>query len=207
MSSIVIHDFQTNNPIDESYISQPEYPIQRLFLEREKTVEETGRRMGIETLLLRPASTIGVRDISSFFSRLFAAHANDQYPMVGKGSCKVSLIDTRDIGRAMDWLGTYQKTEHDNGIYLLKGFDTTWYQLKREIDKATRKTSKTIHFPETLTDEQIIEYKSTPFAIKTFTMNRLWNDNKIRALGFTTKYSLTESVEVAVKDLMNRYSI
>jgi dihydroflavonol-4-reductase len=207
LSSIVIYDFQTNEPIDESYISHPEYPIQNLLLERERIVEEAGRKAEIETIILRPASTIGVRDISSFFARLFTAHANDQYTMVGNGATKVSLVDTRDIGRAMVWLGTYQKPEHDNGVYLLKGFDTTWYQLKKEIDKATGKTSKSINLPETLTDEQIIEYKLTPFAVKTFTVNRLWNDNKIRNLGFETKYSLTDAVEAAVKDLISRYSI
>ncbi|MFC3885633.1 hypothetical protein ACFOU2_20020 [Bacillus songklensis] len=58
--------------------------------------------------------------------------------------------------------------------------------------------------PETLTDEQMIEYKLTPFAVKTFTVNRLWNDNKIRNLGFETKYSLADAVETAVKDLIGR---
>jgi dihydroflavonol-4-reductase len=204
LSSIVIYDFQTNEPIDESYIPHPEYPIQSLLLERERIVKETGRKTGIETIILRPASTIGVRDISSFFARLFTAHANDQYPIVSNGATKISLVDTRDIGRAMVFLGTYQKPEHDNGVYLLKGFDTTWYQLKKEIDKATGKTSKTIDLPEPLTDEQITKYKLTPFAVKTFTVNRLWNDNKIRNLGFETKYSLTDAVEAAVRDLISR---
>jgi dihydroflavonol-4-reductase len=204
LSTIVIYDFQSNEPIDESYTPQPEYPIQRLGIEREKIIEEAGRKTGITTIVLRPASTLGVRDHSSFFARLFAAHVNDQYPMVGNGDVKVSLVDTRDIGRAMVWLGTFQKPQHDNGIYLLKGFDTTWKQLKTAIDHATGKISKTINIPEFLTDEQMIAYHLTPFVLKTFTVNRLWNDNKIRKLGFDTKYSLTDAVEAAVRDLMNR---
>jgi nucleoside-diphosphate-sugar epimerase len=204
LSSVVIYDFQTNDPIDESYISHPEYPIQSLLLKRERIVDEEGRNTGIETIILRPASTIGVRDISSFFARLFAAHVNDQYPMIGNGTAQVSLVDTRDIGRAMVWLGTYQKPEHDNGVYLLKGFDTTWNQLKTEIDRATGRIAKTIDLPASLTDGQMAEYKLTPFAVKTFTVNRLWNDNKIRNLGFETKYSLTDAVDAAVSDLMNR---
>ncbi|GED14127.1 NAD-dependent epimerase/dehydratase family protein [Aneurinibacillus migulanus] len=204
LSTIVIYDFQSNEPIDESYSSQPEYPIQSLGIEREKIIEEAGRKHGITTIILRPASTIGARDVSSFFARLFMAHANDQYPMIGNGAATVSLVDTRDIGRAMVWLGTYQKPEQDNGIYLLKGFDTTWNQLKTEIDCVAGKISKVIHLPETITDKQLIEYKLTPFAMKTFTVNRLWNDNKIRNLGFHTKYSLTNAVKSAVKDLMVR---
>lgn len=57
------------------------------------------------TIMLRPASTIGVRHKSSFFARLYATHTSGQYP---NGTVKVSLVDTRDIGRAMAWLGTYQ---------------------------------------------------------------------------------------------------
>lgn len=57
LSSIVIYDFQTNEPIDESYISHPEYPIQSLLLERERIIEEVGRKTGITTIVLRPAST------------------------------------------------------------------------------------------------------------------------------------------------------
>ncbi|MBI5748914.1 MAG: NAD(P)-dependent oxidoreductase [Nitrospinae bacterium] len=204
LSTIVIYDFRTNEPIDESYISHPEYPIQSLGLEKEKIIEEVGTKTGIETIVLRPASAIGTRDHSSFFARLFAAHANDQYPIVGNGDAKISLVDTRDIGRAMVWLGTYQKPKHDNGVYLLKGFDTTWNQLKKELDNTTGKISKTIVLPEDLADEQLIKFKLTPFAFKTFTVNRLWNDNKIRKLGFYTKYSLTDAVEAAVRDLIGR---
>ncbi len=204
LSTIVIYDFKTNEPIDETYISFPGYPIQSLGLERERIVADVGRNTGIETMVLRPASTIGIRDQVSFFSRLFTAHVHDQYPMMRNGAVKVSLVDTRDIGRAMVWLGTYQKAESDNGIYLLKGFDTTWNQLKTEIDHATGKIAKTINLPETLTDEQMNEYKLTPFAVKTFTVNRLWNDNKIRKLGFETKYSLTDAVDAAVRDLISR---
>lgn len=204
LSSIVIYDFQTNEPMDESYISHPEYPIQTLLLERERIVEEIGRKTGITTIVLRPASTIGVRDKSSFFARLYAMHASDQYPMIGNSTTKVSLVDTRDIGRAMAWLGTYQESANDNIIFLLKGFDTTWNQLKTAIDNATRKISKTLHLPKNLTEEQMITHKLTPFAVKTFTVNRVWDDNKIRKLGFYTKYSLTDAVEASVRDLIRR---
>lgn len=194
LSTIVIYDFLSDEPIDESYISQPEYPRQNFFIRREKIINEISRKTGVESIIVRPASTIGTRDISSFFAKLYISHVNNQYPLVGKGTTKVSLIDTRDIGRAMVWLGSYKKPEHDNGIYLLKGFDTTWYHLKKEIDKTTGRIAKTVHFPENLTDEQMIEYRMNPLLMKTFSVNRLWNDRKIRNLGFKTKYSLTRPV-------------
>ncbi len=204
LSTIVIYDFRSNEPMDESYMSQPEYPIQRLGLERENIVREIGRKTGMTTLILRPASTIGVRDTKSFFARLYTAHVNGRYPMIGNGDTKVSLVDTRDIGRAMVWLGTFQKPAHDNGIYLLKGFDTTWKQLKRHIDHARGIVAKTVELPGTLTEEQMVQYHLSPFALKTFTVNRLWNDNKIRNLGFETRYSLAEAVDASVKDLSGR---
>lgn len=192
LSTIVIYDFKSKEPIDETYISHPEYLIQKVNMEREKIIEEVGRKHGIETIILRPASTIGIRDVKSFFSRLFTAYSNDQFPMIGNGCTKVSLIDTRDIGRAMEWLGTYEKVKDDNGIYLLKGFDTTWYQLKEEIDRVTGRNAKIVQLP---TSEQTI-------MVKNFTVNRIWNDNKIRKLGFNTSYSLTNAVEISVKDLL-----
>lgn len=194
LSTIVIYDFKSNEPIDESYISHPEYKIQEIALEREKVIKDAGRKTGMETVILRPASTIGIRDTKSFFARLFTAYNNDQFPMVGNGDAKVSLIDSRDIGRAMEWLGTYKKTKDDNGVYLLKGFDTTWYRLKQEIKRATSRDTKIFQLPTT----------EKTMMVKNLTVNRIWNDQKIKSLGFMTKYTLTDAVESSVNDLLNR---
>ncbi|MEC0208429.1 NAD-dependent epimerase/dehydratase family protein [Paenibacillus ehimensis] len=204
LSTIVMYDFRTGDPIDESYVTMPEYPIQALAVKREEVVRQAGREAGIGTILLRPASTIGVRDLSSFFSRLFRAHAHDQYPIVGDGSGRVSLIDTRDIGRAMVWLGTLDRNGQADDAYLLKGFDTTWSGLKAEIDRAAGKAAATRRIPESLTEEELARLHLTPFAIKSFTVNRLWNDSKIRRQGFATRYSLTDAVDDAVRDLLRR---
>ncbi|MGD8189643.1 NAD-dependent epimerase/dehydratase family protein [Brevibacillus ginsengisoli] len=204
LSTIVVYDFRSNEPIDESYVTQPEFPIQELGIARERIVEEIGRKHGMTTIILRPASTIGTRDKKSFFARLFLAHASDQYPMIDEGDTQITLVDTRDIGRAMVWLGIYKKPVNDNGIYLLKGFDTTWGQLKREIDRFSGRIAQTVDIPATLTDEQMAAYHLNRFAHKTFTVNRIWDDSKIRSLGFNTRYSLDEAVEVAVHDLLDR---
>ncbi|EPY14170.1 NAD-dependent epimerase/dehydratase family protein [Paenibacillus alvei] len=204
LSTIVVYDFRSNEPIDERYNTQPIYPIQQLGLAREKIVQEAGLRSGMNTVILRPASTIGVRDQSSFFARMFAAHARDQYPIVGDGSAKVSLVDTRDIGRAMEWLGTSGGTERNSEIYVLKGFDTTWMQLKEAIDAATGKRASLLHIPAELTEEQRKAYPMSPFAWDTLTTNRIWDDSQIRQQGFQTLYSMEESVTDAVRNLMTR---
>ncbi len=204
LSTVVIYDFRSNEPIDEAYLSIPEYPIQHLGIERERIVEQVGYKTGMTTMILRPASTIGLRDESSFFARLFSAHTNDQYPMIGNGSTRVSLVDARDVGRAMVWLGNYQKSPQDNGVYLLKGFDTTWKELKIAIDHSVGKSSNIINISDTLTDEQMNMYRLSSFALKTFTVNRIWNNAKIRNTGFQTQYSLMDAVSTSVRDLMSR---
>ncbi|MGO0063353.1 NAD-dependent epimerase/dehydratase family protein [Brevibacillus fluminis] len=204
LSTIVLYDFRTGEPMDEAYPTQPEFPIQQLALAREAVVSEVAAQTGLDITILRPASAIGPRDITSFFSRLFGAYSLGTFPLIKDGSGKVSLVDTRDIGRAMVWLGTSEKPERDPGVYLLKGFDTTWQQLKDEIDRCTGTVAPVLSIPEQLTAEQMASYRVNPFMVKSFTVDRIWNDNKIRASGFRTMYSLRESVATSVQELMNR---
>ncbi|ALC54721.1 epimerase [Bacillus cereus] len=198
LSTIMVYDFQTQDPMDESYIPQVEYPIQEIEIQREKIVEELGKKYGIETFILRPASTIGSRDRASFFSNFFSSHKNDNYVIVDGGNARVSLVDTRDIGRAMVWLGTYKKSTQDNGIFVLKGFDTTWTELKDEVDKVTGRIANVTALPK-----EVALTVLSPFEVNSLTMNRVWNDDKIKKCGFSTKYSLTETLENAVRDLEN----
>ncbi len=207
LSTIVIYDFQKNEPIDENYVSRPEFSIQKIGIERENIFEKIGRKAGMTTIILRPASTIGSRDQKSFFARLYMAHAYNQYPVVGHGKSIVSLVDARDLGRAMVFLGTNSTIEQDHHVYLLKGFETTWMNLKLEIDRVTGKKANIIEITESLTEEQLRNIKLTPFALKTLTVNRIWNDRKIRDLGFETKYSLQDAVKTSVKDIRNRIRI
>ncbi len=199
LSSIVVYDFRTNKPITESYDIRPEYPIQKLLLKREEIVQEIGKETDMVTIILRPASAIGSRDKASFFSRLLKDHSDNKFPILKNGQTIVSLIDTRDIGRAMEWLGTYKTFTKKQNVFLLKGFDTTWGSLKTAIDEARGKVAS-------VRDLSKIVEESTPlsYALSTFSTNRIWDDEKIRSLGFKTKYSQTESVQNAVRDLIKR---
>lgn len=199
LSSIVVYDFKTNKPINESYCIRPEYPIQELLLKREDVVQEMGKETAMETIILRPASAIGSRDKNSFFSRLFKNHIDNKYPILKNGQTKVSLVDTRDIGRAMEWLGNYKLFTKKHNLFLLKGFDTIWGSLKAAIDEA-RGTVANVHDLSRIVEEN----KQLSYALNTFNTNRIWNDEKMRNLGFKIKYSQTESVEHAVRDLIKR---
>ncbi|TCW47585.1 nucleoside-diphosphate-sugar epimerase [Bacillus thuringiensis] len=194
LSSILIYDFQKEDSIDESYVSKPEYQIQKLVVKWEKKVHEVGQQNEIKTCILRPAISIGTRDRSSLFTRLLESHSNNLYPLIECGNTKVSLIDARDIGRAMVWLGTYECNNNDNEVFLVKGFNTTWYQLKQMIDTVIGNESQTIYLPKNLTNDQIRMYNLTPFTVKAFSANRLINDNKIRKKGFITKYNFEDTI-------------
>ncbi|WP_336129873.1 NAD-dependent epimerase/dehydratase family protein [Priestia megaterium] len=199
LSSIVVYDFRTNKPITESYDIRPEYPIQELLLKREEIVQEIGKETDMVTIILRPASAIGPRDKASFFSRLLKNHVDNKFPFLKNGQTIVSLVDTRDIGRAMEWLGTYKMFTKKQNMFLLKGFDTTWGSLKAAIDEA-RGTVANVHDLSKIVEENT----SMSYALSTFSTNRIWDDEKIRSLGFKTKYSQTESVQYAVRDLIKR---
>ncbi|YCA45536.1 NAD(P)-dependent oxidoreductase [Bacillus sp. JZ8] len=197
LSSIVVYDFHSSEPLDESYCIKPQYPIQQLLLKREEVVRKVGKETGITTIIIRPASAIGRRDYTSFFSRLFQQHMNDQFPLVKNGKAKVSLVDTRDVGRAMEWLGNYLFSAGSTNIFVLKGFDTTWRSLKEEIDKVRG-------IKANIRDLSAVVENPTSYSLRTFHTDRIWNDEKIRNLGFTIKYSQKESVKDAVQSLLER---
>ncbi|AZB42040.1 NAD(P)-dependent oxidoreductase [Bacillus sp. FJAT-42376] len=190
LSTVVIYDFKSNQPLDEKYISQPEFPFQQLALEREKIVRSLGKKLGIETVILRPASAIGTRDKKSFFSRLYLAHLHNQFPMAGSGEARVSLVDTRDIGRAMEWLGTCALEEWDDGVYVLKGYDTTWSGLKEEMDKAIGTEAGVENMPI-----------SPSIMYKNLSTHRIWDDQKIKK-SFHTLYTLPVSIKASLEELM-----
>jgi nucleoside-diphosphate-sugar epimerase len=200
LSSIVVYDFHSSEPLDESYCIKPQYLIQQLLLKREEIVRKIGEETGITTIILRPASAIGRRDYMSFFSRLFQQHMNDQFPLLKNGETKVSLVDTRDVGRAMEWLGNYPFPKGSMNLFLLKGFDTTWKSLKEEIDYERG-------IEVTICDLSNIVEDPVSYTLNTFRTHRVWNDEKIRKLGFTTKYSQRESVKDAVQDFRDRERI
>jgi len=209
LSTILVYDFNSSERLNEKSPSSPRYTFQQVCLQRERIVLEEGKRLGLETYILRPPSAIGRRDRASHFSALYRAHKQNKYPMIGSGEAAVSFIDTRDIGRAMEWLGRIESRADDDGIYLAKGFDTTWLGLKQYLDKRLDFNAKIQRVPAGLAHmlaiimEKFTPYSSNPMlvplSVKFSTTPRLADDGKIRNTGFVPKYSLEETVEDALK--------
>ncbi len=215
LSTIQVHGSRTpSTPIDEKTPLRADTPFQQAYIEREKVVQEVGDKTGLETVIYRPASTIGVRDKASFFSRLHAAYKKGQFPLArhNDGATRVSLIDTRDIGRAMEWLGRYEKAAGE--VYLGKGFDVCWRDLKEKLDELIGPIPQKGLPPTWLLYGMatVAEWVSRPpklpalmrFFVLALTHNVIIDDRKLCSTGFATKYGFDESIKAALPDIQAR---
>jgi nucleoside-diphosphate-sugar epimerase len=109
----------------------------------------------------------------------------------------------------MVWLGRMQPKVGDDGIYLVKGFDTSWIGLKQHLDQRLNRTAKMQQIPVWLANmlapilEKATPYSGepmlTPMLVKSLTVPRIWDDSKIRNTGFEPLYSLEEAVRDALE--------
>jgi nucleoside-diphosphate-sugar epimerase len=201
-------------PVDESYPCKPEFQFEKVSLEREEVVREAAARAGLDYAILRPSGTIGSRD-TSFFSFLYKAHRGGSFPMIGDGTARMSLVDTRDIGRAMVWLGEASGASRD--VFLLRAFEASWIDLKEAIDRVRGVTAKVRRLPPGLAMgiarflEWVTPYGGNPWltrlAVRSMTANALFDDTKIRRAGFATVHnSLDETLSNAIVDIEGRKS-
>lgn len=215
LSTIQVHGSRTpSTPIDEKTPLRADARFQQAYIEREQVVREVGDKTGLETVIYRPASTIGVRDKASFFSRLYSAYKKGQFPLArdNGGATRVSLIDTRDIGRAMEWLGRYEKAAGE--VYLGKGFEICWRDLKEKLDEMVGPIPQKTLPPAWLLYAMatVAEWTSPPpkmpalmrFFVLALTHNVIIDDRKLRSTGFATKYGLDESIKAALPDIESR---
>jgi dihydroflavonol-4-reductase len=206
LSSIIAYGTRIpSTPIDETYPPQPEIPIDRASLEREQVVKQVAAETGLDTVILQPASTIGQRDGFSFFHRILTAHIDNAFPMMNNGQAKFSCIDTRDVGRAMVWLGE-AGDEVKGQTYLLKGYDVSWLEIKQALDQARGVTAKIRHISyrpaqalavimEALLPNPPLDRRT----VHVLTHNRHYDDHKIRSAGFAPRYTdLQDTINTAL---------
>lgn len=199
-------------PVDESHPCKPEFPFEKVSLEREQVVRDVAARTGLDYTILRPSGTLGSRD-TSLLSFLYKAHRGGGFPMIGDGTSRMSFVDTRDIGRAMVWLGEFPGAKGET--YLLRAFEASWIELKEAIDRIRGMTAKVRRLPPGLAMglarffEWVTPYGGNPWltrlAVRSMTANALFDDSKIRKAGFATKHnSLEETLSNAIADLEGR---
>lgn len=106
----------------------------------------------------------------------------------------------------MVWLADHAQTF--NQTYLLKGYDTTWYDVKVALDNYLQRRAKPQYFYVPLVSlwARLItsftphtqEPEITPLAVALFSENVLIDDDKLRQTGFSPQYNLRDSIGEAV---------
>jgi len=200
LSSIISYGHQLPDfAIDEDFPQTPEFILDVISLERETAVNTTCQELDLPYIILQPVSTIGKRARGNSFSQLVDMYQEGKFPLVSGGKAGVSLIDTRDVGRCMAWLGEYIQTLAGQTL-LLKGFDTTWLTFKQTLDKENGKVNKAKKYPFWLLDMlgAIGERTGNPLMSRRVAgllgKNKLYQDTRIRRAGFAPIYSLEDAV-------------
>lgn len=202
LSTVMAYGF--NRPptaVDETYPCSPEYSYGRIALEREQNLLELHKKGDMELIILRPSNTLGERD-SSALPSLLASLKKGKFPVIGGGDWNFSCMDARDVGRAMVHL--LRVDVQGPEIFLVKGFDTTWLQLKEALDKKLGQPSTVMNVPKKMALflggllEWLTPYGKTPaltpFSASVVSSHTLFDDSKIRQTGFQPKYDLADSI-------------
>lgn len=195
LSTVQVYGFsRPPTPIDENYKGEATYIFNQVAQEREAAVKKIAEQRDIELVIARPVNTMSKRDKTT--QQLFKAHRQGIMVAFGNGQNRFSCVDTRDVGRAMLWLGGLP--EATGKTYLISGYDTSWEEMKRSLDSQHGKQAKFIRIPaivakaiasvlETLTPFSK-DLSLVPFAVAVMSTQTLFDDSKIRSTGFTPLY-------------------
>ncbi len=206
LSTVQVYGF-SRPPIavDEDFPCAPAHNYCRVALEREQVVRAVAHDAGMELVILRPVNTMGRRDSS--MQAIFAGHRQGVVVIFGDGRNRWSWIDTRDVGRAMVWLGELAGAA--GNTYLVKAGDTDWREIQRALDSARGQSSRLLAVPRAVAKpiaallEAIVPYSKnlsiTRFAVDVMSSQTLFDDSRIRATGYRTIYPLQEMIDECVR--------
>lgn len=201
LSTVMVYGFaRPPQAIDEDWPPQPTHPFNWVALERETTARAAATAAGIELVILRPANALGRRDRQ--MAQLFASFRRGLFPLFGRGAYRFSAIDARDIGRAMAFLGALPQAAGE--IWLVKGYDTSWLELKAMLEWLTGRHAHALRLPKALARalggivEKVAPYACEPaltrFSVDVMATDTLFDTRKIAAAGFQPHYGLEASV-------------
>ena len=200
LSTVKVYGNTPEHFITEAQALNPLFNFHQTMIDREVMLKQVADETGLNIVLLRPAATLGRR--SPVLKYFLDVHQRGSFPMIGSGVSKFSAIDTRDIGRAMVFLG-YARLGEDN-VFLLKGYETSWQDLKARLDQIKEIKSKSKSLPKWVAKamagiwEAITPYGRQPFLTRFMvhdaTQTLLVKDSRIRSLGFEPKYDIQDTL-------------
>lgn len=190
--------------INENHPYDAQYTFNQIAIEREETINAIFKNSTVELVVAQPVNTMGKRDQS--MAQLLASHTKGIMPVFGDGKKCFSLVDTRDVGKAMVLLGTVP--EAANETFIISGQDINWLELKQALDHAAGKSTRLFCIPARPAKliakvlEFILPYSInlnfTPFSVDVMTTQTLFDDSKIRTLGYKPVYTLGDAVEAMI---------
>lgn len=147
LGSIISYGYKLpDHAIDELFKPDVLVDEDRTSALKDKMVEEIMTKRRIKYVNIQPSSTIGRRDTKSMSHRILKNYNEGKFPIVSGGNHNLPLIDTRDIGRAF-LFAVNNIAEIQSGSYIIKGYDTTWLELKMAFDKYFERRAKSLRLP------------------------------------------------------------
>ncbi len=201
LSTIQVYGPLPDAAVDENFPCKPVHDYQHAAVAREEVVRREADEVALPWVLVRPVTTTGARD-TSLMANLYPVHRTGIFPIIGKGTQTLSMVDARDVARAMVLLG--QAPEAERCVFLVSGFDTTWHGLKEALDRATGRRTRAVHLPAaimklaartitTLTPRGT-EPKLHPLAVDTTSRASHFEDARVRTLGYAPRFTLDDAV-------------
>ncbi|WP_028974721.1 NAD-dependent epimerase/dehydratase family protein [Spirochaeta cellobiosiphila] len=208
LSSIIAYGpHMPDSPLNENFTPRPKDLLDRISWERELAVKEECHKRNVPFVILEPVTTIGSRDKHSALHQLFLGHKKGEFPLVKDGESRMSGIDTRDIGRAMAWIGDNMDILKGETL-ITKGYDFQWKELKSLLDEfwgiKAKEGKLNFHllYPLSFLLEKIMKNPPVTRALLlALGKNKIYDDTKIRNLGFKTIYTVQDSLKYALNTI------
>lgn len=200
LSSIEVYGMLPEYAIDESYRCDPKYDFQLSLYEREKVLKNEVENTDLEIVILRPSGTFGRR--SPLIKMFMDSYEKGVFPILGDGLVQSSSVDTRDIARAMIFLGNNAQAKDQT--YNLQAYSVTMQSMVIELDKITGQTTKLRSLPNYIAKPlaNLLYWITpfgkvpmiTPFIVHVSTSKAFLNDKKLHDLGFVTLYDFEDTL-------------
>lgn len=207
LSTVMVYGFQRpETAINEDFPLSPTYLYNRVAADRESSLTAMHKPGSTELVIIRPSNAFGERD-PSLLPSFLRSHRKGVFPVVDGGQWRFSLIDARDVGRA--FVHMIAAPVDTPETFLVKGFDTDWLEFKHALDNVLDSASTVYNIPKRATAwiarclECLYPYGKQPpitrFDLDVLSTHTLFDDSKIRQLGFTPVHSLTQGLTSVLK--------
>ena len=201
LSTIEVYGETPELAISEDYSCNPVFEFQYSVYEREQVLEQIAKETGLDYVIARPASTFGRR--YRFMQFMLDAHQKGRFPLIGNGEQKMSMVDTRDIGRGMVLLGTHP--DASGKVFHICGYEASMMDLKNAFDLLSGRASRAQILPipvakfiarcmEIFTPKSRVPTLSR-FAVHSITGHNHFDARGIANLGFLPNYTLADTVK------------